>query len=112
MGKRRTPYRPPWNNAAEAVQMVMSLPKRHRPIIGRIVWWDFFALKLVANRVTEFDHWIGEPPTDDEPSAEELAASLMQMGYGEKTAIRRFTQKTGHRLRSRHSKPKYDTSTK
>jgi hypothetical protein len=78
------------------VACIEVLPVAHQAILGRIVWWDWWSGITVANRITEFDHWLAEKAPTEEPPKEELIRSMMSLGYEEKSATRRFKSTTGY----------------
>jgi hypothetical protein len=62
---------------------VNALPERARGQIARMIWWDFWSEKLVANRWTEFDHWLqfdSREETDPVPR-EMIVECLKAVGY-------------------------------
>ena len=69
----------------EWVDKVNSLPEVARGQIARMIWWDFWSDKLVANRWTEFDHWLqfdSREETDPVP-LNMIAECLKAVGYPE-----------------------------
>jgi len=90
---KQRPYKLRFGSDEETIAAIKKLPKSHQSIIGRIIWWDFYAGRLVANRSTLFDDWLNEPPTDKEPSSSALEVSLQKMGYDKDTAKKRFEAK-------------------
>lgn len=86
----------PWVSPAHAVACIEVLPVAHQAILGRIVWWDWWGGITVANRITEFDHWLAQRAPVDEPPKNELIASMMALGYSEQSAQKRFKSTTGY----------------
>ena len=80
---------------AEWIKQINALPERHRAIVARVVWWDWFGDRTCWNRVAEFDHWLYEPlcPIADEPPPEALMKSIVSIGYPMEIAQRRFRRK-------------------
>ena len=76
----------------EAVAKIKKLPKRHRAIIGRVVWWDWFASRLSCDRTNRFDKWLNVSDPN-EPDYKVLIKSLVQIGYPEYFAERRLKPK-------------------
>ena len=76
----------------ESIELINILPESHRPIVGRIIWWDFFGHRLVKNRSTAFDHWLPYSPDPDVPW-EDVVESLVKFGYPESLAIRKMRPK-------------------
>jgi hypothetical protein len=58
-----------------------------------MIWWDFFANKLVGNRWSTLDEYVPGPRTPDECTVEELKAGLMICGYPEAEATRRSMER-------------------
>jgi len=79
-----------WRTDAEAVAAIKHLPQRFWQTVGCIVWWDFFAGRLVANRTALFDPWIMARPKKIEPTDEELLNALLQLGYERPMAEMKF----------------------
>jgi hypothetical protein len=75
------------------IAFINELPKSHRAIIARVIWWDFYAGRLVCNRTARFDGFLNEPIPDPEPSNEALSLSLQKVGYDKATADKRFSDK-------------------
>lgn len=90
---KQKPFRLPFKGEAEVVAAINRLPRGHRAIIGRVIWWDFYANRLVANRSVRFDAWLNEPLPAVEPPAHKLSESLQELGYDKDTADKRFTEK-------------------
>ena len=74
----------------DALKAVLSLPKRLQQTIACIVWWDWFAGRLVSNRTALFDQWLKAPPQRKEPTDEELLNALLTLGYDRKMAELKF----------------------
>lgn len=74
----------------DALRAVLSLPKRLQQTIACIVWWDWFAGRLVSNRTALFDQWLKAPPQRREPSDDELFNALIAIGYDRKMAELKF----------------------
>ena len=81
----------------EAVQAINKLPKSHRTVIGRLIWWDWFGQNLVKNRTSAFDHWINVVEKT-EPTPEALKKSLMKLGYPGDLAWARVRPKGAKKL--------------
>lgn len=77
----------------ETVEKIKKLPKAHRGIIARVIWWDFFGLRLNKNRTAAFDEWL-TPAPDIEPDWKLLVKSLMKTGYPEWLAVKRLQPKS------------------
>ena len=73
--------------------MIRRLPRAHQGIIARIIWWDWFAQRLVSKRTDKFDKWIGPSAPLTEPPVERLIKSLISCGYPDWLAIRRLKPK-------------------
>ena len=43
---------------SEWMERIKSLPERAQGQIARMVWWDFWSDRTVAERWSEFDHWL------------------------------------------------------
>jgi hypothetical protein len=84
----------PFRSDRHAFAAVTGLPSHLQNIIGRIVWWDFFAGTLVANRTTLFDCWLNPPRDEVDPPADECIAALIAIGYTPYRANIRFAQKS------------------
>lgn len=67
----------------EWMERIMSLSKKSRATIARIVWWDFGANRTVANRWNQFDHWLKwDQEAEDNPiSSKKVASCLKKVGY-------------------------------
>lgn len=63
-------------------------PPEVRPVVGRIVWWDFFGDRTVADRVDEFDPWLKFDRTDAPAAA--IRKGLLAIGYPEHRATQRI----------------------
>jgi hypothetical protein len=89
-------------NEQALLEQILTLPIKHQPIIARVIWWDFFAGRLVSNRSNMFDRWLKFDHTQvcDEPSAADLVKSLMSFGYPLEIATRRFAPKFKKQLKS------------
>lgn len=67
--------------ASEWAERIAKLPKDVRNACGRIVWWDFFADKLVKNADRHLDFYLN---TVDEPKRiEDWVQALVSLGYNE-----------------------------
>jgi len=88
------------------LEQILSLSLKHQPIIARVIWWDFFAGRLVSNRSAMFDQWLKFDHTQvcDEPSPADLVKSLMSFGYPLEIATRRFAPKFKKQLKSEINK--------
>ena len=67
----------------EWFERVKALPERAQGQIARMIWWDFWSEKLVANRWTQFDHWLqfdAREETDPVPR-DILCECLKAVGY-------------------------------
>jgi hypothetical protein len=65
------------------LQRVLSLPERLQGPIARMIWWDFWSDKLVAERWKEFDRWLSFDKEEEESPVETsvLAECLKTVGY-------------------------------
>lgn len=71
----------------EWAAMIGELPASIRPMVGRIVWWDWFSMRLVPHRWHHLDQYLKHCqilPTD-----EEVIAALVSIGYPLKRATSR-----------------------
>lgn len=65
------------------LEKVKALPEKAQGQIARMIWWDFWSERLVANRWTEFDHWLqfdSREETDPVPKGM-IAKCLKEVGY-------------------------------
>lgn len=67
--------------------MIAKLPLEVRPMVGRIVWWDWFSMRLVPHRWHHLDQYLKHCQTL--PSDEAVIAALIAMGYPQKRAENR-----------------------
>jgi hypothetical protein len=67
--------------------MVLALPLAIRPMVGRIIWWDWFSMRLVPHRWHHLDQYLKHCRTL--PPDEEVIAALVGMGYPQKRADNR-----------------------
>lgn len=56
-----------------------SCPTDVIPGVARIVWWDFFSDRTLANRASEFDPFLKF--VEDQPSADAVYKCLLAIGY-------------------------------
>lgn len=65
------------------LQRVKSLPLRCQPAIARMIWWDFWSDRVVAERWNHFDEWLKwDQESEDNPiPARTLAICLKKVGY-------------------------------
>ena len=65
-------------------------PELQRPI-ARIIWWDFFADRVIAERVSDFDAWIAPPAPGTYLNEPEnvIKEGLIKVGYPARDAHRR-----------------------
>ena len=64
---------------------VRKLPKEIRPMVGRIIWWDYFGGRNSEDRWNHLDEYlvfVDEPVFSDK----ELALALQQCGYTKQRA--------------------------
>lgn len=79
-----------FKNEYETIAFIHTLPQSHHAVIGRLIWWDYYASRTVANRTAAFDHWLRSQGDHwNEPPNEELADSLVLFGYDREFALRR-----------------------
>ena len=90
---KQKPFKLPFASERDVVAAINRLPLSHRGIIGRVIWWDFYAGRMVVNRSARFDGWLNEPLADKEPAGAELSLSLQKMGYDKDTSDKRFSDK-------------------
>jgi hypothetical protein len=90
--RKRVPKFKYTRSDVESVELINKLPKAHRPIVGRIVWWDGFSQRLVGKRTTAFDHWLVFAP-EPEHVWQEVVQSLVKVGYPEDIATRKVRPK-------------------
>lgn len=65
------------------LEKVKALPEKAQGQIARMIWWDFWSERLVANRWAEFDHWLqfdSKEETDPVPK-DMIAKCLKEVGY-------------------------------
>ena len=92
----------------DALKVVLSLPKRLQQTIACIIWWDWFAGRLVSNRTALFDQWLKAPPQRKEPTDDELLNALIAIGYDRKMAELKFR---GSQARQAIRQLRYDNTT-
>jgi len=65
------------------LERVLSLPERCQGAIARMIWWDFWSERTVADRWTEFDRWLSFDKSEEENPVETsvLAECLKLVGY-------------------------------
>lgn len=65
------------------LERINSLPERARGQIARMVWWDFWSDRTVAERWSEFDHWLqfDEQEERDPVPRNMIARCLKAVGY-------------------------------
>lgn len=73
------------------VREIAQLPATVRPVVGRIIWWDWFSMRLVPERCPLLDPYLKFCNTL--PSDEEVIAALVQIGYPKRRATERVTVK-------------------
>ena len=69
----------------------MLLPPCVQKPVARIVWWDYFSTRIVAERWPHLDKLIHCPNGEvlEEISSQEMRAALVKVGYtAEKAALR------------------------
>ncbi len=73
---------------------IMELPVKMQVFVAQIVWWDYFADKEVPKRWSDLDMWIDAHPATFRkevwPTDEEMVNALVNIGYEDKTALRRM----------------------
>ncbi len=83
---------------AQAVERIREIPDEYREIVARIVWWDWFAIRMVKNCTKLFDEWIIWPdpelPWPEQPEWTTIVPHLVYAGYPEWMAIRRLKPKS------------------
>jgi hypothetical protein len=65
------------------LQRVLSLPERLQGPSARMIWWDFWSDKVVAERWRQFDRWLTFDHSEENnpvPTTE-LAECLKLVGY-------------------------------
>lgn len=72
----------------EWVERINALPSSIREFAARIVWWDWFAGRTVAERWPHLDEYIRKFTHAEAPYAP-LVEALETLGYPEKTALTR-----------------------
>ena len=90
---KKNAFRLPFKSEDQILSAINKLPKDHQGIIARIVWWDWYAGRLVADRTDSFDHWLNERWNENEPPENELSLSMQKMGYSKQVSDRRCEQK-------------------
>lgn len=73
----------------EWLQRILTLPREIRAEVAKIVWWDFFAHRLVGQRWAELDPFLAychTPPALDKYA---LRDRLVEIGYIFEFASRR-----------------------
>ena len=95
----------------ETVRFINKLPKAQRGVIGRIIWWDYYAGSMVKDRITAFDHWLSEQGDHfNEPTDNVLAKTLELFGYEPAYALKRVafknSLKQGYACGGRHGRVK------
>lgn len=93
----------------EVVGFINNLPKEQRGVIGRIIWWDYYAYRSVGDRTSAFDHWLAEQGDHfNEPADKVLAETLELFGYEPRYALRRVafknSLKQGYSCGGRHGR--------
>lgn len=71
---------------AEAIELI---PQNVRHQAAKIVWWDYFGDRSVANRWPHLDQYLGI--SFEEAPFADLVNALESVGYPEKTALSRAT---------------------
>ena len=66
---------------------IKKVPENARAMTARMIWWDYWAERTVAERWDGFDEFLAPPY--DEPDAQSLINGLMICGYTESRAVRR-----------------------
>lgn len=69
--------------------MIRALPAHLQNGVARIVWWDYFADKSVADKWPQLDWCLN---TRDEPNVEEWQAALVGLDYPVAAAERRVNR--------------------
>ena len=73
---------------------IMELPTKVQVFVAQIVWWDYFADKMVPNRWPDLDMWLRAHPDtfrkEAWPSNEDMIDALVSIGYEHRTAMRRM----------------------
>ena len=63
-----------------------------RRAVGKIVWWDLYGTRLVAERTPAFDHWLSVVDSRSRDiSNVRIAYHLIRIGYHPVEALRRMT---------------------
>ena len=68
----------------EWVEDIKKVPQHARAMTARMIWWDYWGERTVAERWTGFDEFLAPP--FDEPDAKSLINGLMICGYTEERA--------------------------
>lgn len=72
----------------------MELPVKLQVFVAQIVWWDYFADKMVPNRWPDLDLWLCAHPCTFRkemwPPTEQMIDALVSIGYEPRTAHRRM----------------------
>ena len=69
------------------VEEINNLPETVRPATARIVWWDWFSMRLVPDRWNHLDQYLTEDRVI--PPDNEVIAALMALGYPHQRALKR-----------------------
>jgi len=72
----------------EWVERINALPSSIRPFAARIIWWDWFGNRTVADRWHHLDKYIRKY-SHAEAEFTALATALEVLGYPTKTALSR-----------------------
>ena len=70
----------------EWVERINALPSSIRPFAARIIWWDYFGTRSVADRWHHLDKYIRKYSHEDAEFTA-LATALEVLGYPTKTAL-------------------------
>jgi hypothetical protein len=68
---------------------ILTLPARVRAEVAKVVWWDFFAHRMVSERWGHLDRYLAYCPTPPELDKFQLRDRLVEIGYRHDFASRR-----------------------
>lgn len=76
---------------------INSIDKKYQGEVARIVWWDFFAGRLVSERWPHLDEYLLFDKNATQTESPILSELLVQVGYDPEFARRRCDSSTGKR---------------
>lgn len=71
------------------LERILGLPCEIRAEVAKVVWWDFFAHRMVGERWPDLDRYLDYCPTPPVLDKFQLRDRLIEIGYNYEFASRR-----------------------